>query len=88
MGNELAGIYFFTADSDVQFSGNYIANMNGVCITSGSYNKDEVNKNDLIFPARSQKDVDKDDLNMAAEVVKNVYESAFYATLQEAVDAG
>lgn len=87
LGNELAGIYFFTADSDVQFSGNYIANMNGVCITSGSYNKDEVNKNDLIFPARSQKDVDKDDLNMAAEVVKNVYESAFYATLQEAVDA-
>lgn len=84
--NGSTGIYFFSADSDVRFSGNYVENFDLVSIASGTWSN-TVNANNLIFPARSQKDVDVDDLNMAAEVVKDAYNSAFYSTLQEAADA-
>lgn len=90
LGKELAnaymGIYFFSADSNVKFDGNYYENTANLSITSGSW-ANSVNANELAFPARMQKDVDVDDYVVVATIITDSYNSTLYTSLQDAMDA-
>ena len=80
------GIWWVGKGSTLNLSGNYYENPDTVSITL-SDGKNRENGCDRIFPARSQADVDEDDLTPAVMVVKDAFNSTFYATLANAIAA-
>lgn len=86
--NSSMGIYFLNADdSQLDFAGNYYGDVDAVSI--GLYEDNKiVNANELIYPARSQAEVDTDDLALpVAVVVEDSYNAKMYSTLQAAIAA-
>lgn len=87
LNNAAMGIYYLEKDDEeLDFTGNYLSDPNYASIALGPLG-DTVNATDMIFPARSQADIDEDDLAPAAAVVIDQWNMAFYDTLQEAVAA-
>ena len=88
-GDASMGIWWVGTDSTLKVDGNYVEHPETVSITLANSGV-HYNRGDLIYPARSQADVDVDDLTPAAIVAEQASgESKIkaYSTLAEAVAA-
>lgn len=88
-GDASMGIWWVGTDSTLKVNGNYVEHPETVSITLANSGV-HYNRGDLIYPARSQADVDVDDLTPAAIVAEQASgESKIkaYSTLAEAVAA-
>jgi len=83
------GIWWVGKESDLELTGNYYKDPDAVSITLSDKSFNRENRCDLIYPARSQKDVDVDDLLYAgvAMVIKDAFNVKSYKTLAEAIAA-
>jgi len=88
-GDASMGIWWVGTDSTLKVDGNYMEHPETVCITLSNGGV-RYNRGDLIYPARSQADVDVDDLIPAvivAEKASGESKIKAYSTLAEAVAA-
>ena len=81
------GVWWVGKGSTLDLTGNYYNNPDNVSITLSDTSFDRENRNDLVYPARSQAEVNTDDLTKSAIVIKDFYNSASYNTFEEAAAA-
>ncbi len=81
------GVWWVGKDSTLNLTGNYYSNPDNVSITLSDTSFDRENRNDLVYPARSQAEVDTDDLTKSAIVIKDAFNSISYNTFEEAAAA-
>lgn len=84
------GIWWVGKGSTLSLSGNYYNNPDAVSITLSekqgtTFNRE--NRIDLIYPARSQANVDVDDLTKNVMVIADMFNATTYSTLAEAIAA-
>lgn len=84
------GIWWVGKGSTLSLSGNYYNNPDAVSITLSekqgtTFNRE--NRIDLIYPARSQENVDVDDLTKNVMVIADMFNATTYSTLEEAIAA-
>lgn len=81
------GAWWIGLNSKLELSGNYIENVDNVSITLSTKEFKRENRNDLIFPARSNANVDQDDLTRNVLVIADAFNSVSYDTLAAAIAA-
>lgn len=85
--NACMGIWWVGKNSTLELTGNYYDNPETASITLSDKTFNRENRNDLIYPARSNADVDVDDLTTTALVIKDAFNSTSHNSLAEAVAA-
>ena len=81
------GVWWVGKSSTLDLTGNYYVKPDAVSITLSDTSFQRENRCDLIYPARSEADVDEDNLTAVALVVKDAFNATAHATVAAAIEA-